>query len=354
MKYNVLLSFLLFAACMTRGAAQTLGDFRPKEQSYGLGKVKNAQRIYIASFTVNYQIYNEKEDFKQGGRMLGGGYKGDAHASLSVGLDNITEAGIQAVTDSLYRDFTAMLKAKGLEIITADEAGATETYNGFTRVKGGRINEAQFPGTLATTPAGFEYYVKNISKAGKEKSGGFLNNPSTIYGKLSSQLNDAIIADVDLFVLFIEDKNAMDLAGANIKVKTSLRLAATEAIIMKSNARIKLKGQNNVVSATSQASFYHGKVPVGIGVNSSYTGGLKSPLDVKGVIEDKKIQSFASNRRDYIGTPTIYGTWYNPGNTSSSSTTVIPVDEQKYTSGAYLAGRKFLEYHTEAFLKNVK
>lgn len=351
---KIILSFVFVITSIIHCVAQTLGDFKPKDQSYGLNKVKNAQRIYIASFTVNYQVYNEKEDFKQGGHMLGGGYKGDAHASLSVGLENITEAGIQAVTDRLFQDFTSMLKEKGLEIISAEEAGKTETYADFTKVTGGKISEAQFPGTLATTPTGFTYFVKRISKSGKEKSGGFLNNPSTMYGKLSTQLNDAIIADVDLFILFIEDKNALDLAGANIKVKTSLRLAATEAITMKSEVKIKLKGQNNTVAAISQANFYHGKVPVGVGVTSSYAGGLKSSLDIGGVIEDKKIQSFAANQKDYVGVSTIYGTWYNPADRSTKSTTVIPVDEKKYTDGVYMAGKKFIDFHTSEFLKNIK
>ncbi|WP_460686643.1 hypothetical protein [Niabella aquatica] len=346
--------FFLIAFTAANCVAQTLGDFKPKDQSYGLNKVKNANRIYIASFTVNYQVYNEKEDFKQGGRMLGGGYKGDALASLSVGLENITEAGIQEVTDRLFGDFTSMLKAKGLEIVPAEEAGKTGTYSGYTKVTGGKINEAQFPGTLATTPTGFEYYVKNISASGKEKSGGFLGNTNTIYGKLSNQLNDAIIADVDLFILFVKDKDALDLAGANIKVKTSLRLADTEAIIMKSDAKLKLKGQNKAVAATSQAGFYHGKVPTGLGVNSSYIGGLKSPLDIEGVIEDKKLQSFAGSRRDFVGVATTYGTWYNPDNVVSKNTTVIPVDEKKYTEGAYMAGKKFIEYHTAEFLKEIK
>ncbi len=351
---KIILLLILTIAFSLSGYTQTLGDFKPKDQSYGLKKVKS-KRVYIASFTVNYQVYNEKEDFKQGGRMFGGaGYKGDALAKLSVGLDNITEAGIQAVTDRLFGDFTAMLKAKGLELVTADEAGKTSAYADYTRQTGGKINEANFPGTLATTPNGFDYYVKSVSKSGKEQSGGFLGQASTMYGRLSSQLDDAIIADVDLFILFVKDKEAFGGAGANIKIKTSLRLADTEAITMTSNAKFKLKGQNKTVAAISQAAFYNGKVPTGMGANSSYIGQIKSPLDIDGVIEDQKLQSFAANRADYIGTSTAYGKWYNPENVVSKSTNIIPVDEKKYTEGVYMAGKKFIEYHTSAFLNETK
>lgn len=347
---RILILFVIFSFAF-HTFAQTLGDFKPKDQSFGLNKVKNAKRVYIASFTINYQIYNEKESFKQGGSMLGGGYKGDAHAKLSVGLDGITEKGVQQVTDRLYQDFILMLQSKGLEIVSSEEAGKTATYSGFEMITGGKINEAQFPGTLAATPTGMKYYVKKVTGSGKEKSGGFLNNPSTMYGKLSKELNDAVIADVDLFILFVGDLQAFKLAGANIRIKTDLRLAATESITMTSNAKFKMKGQNNTVSAISQAAFYHGKVPVGIGVTSSYVGGLKKGCGIDGVIEDTKIKSFAANDRDVWGVPTIYGTWYNPKNTTATSTAVIPVDEKKYTEGAYKAGKQFIEYHTAEFLK---
>lgn len=349
---KIILLLILTIAFSISGHTQTLGDFKPKDQSYGLNKVKNAKRIYIASFTVNYQVYNEKEEFKQGGRMLGGGYKGDAQSSLSVGLENITETGVQSVTDKLYQDFTSQIKAKGLEIISAEEAGKTETYSGFTKMTGGKINEAQFPGTLASSPTGFEYYVKKVEKSGKEKSGGFLNNPAFVHVKLSKDLNDAIIADIDLFVLFIEDKNSWDIAGANIKVKTNMRLAAQEVIEMTKEAKFKLKGQNTYTGVNSQVAFYSGKM--GAGATTSYLGTMGKSMPIGGVIEDKKLQSFAGSQRDFVGVSTIYGTWYNPGNTSSKSTTVIPVDENKYSEGAYLAGKKFIEYHTAEFLKEIK
>ncbi|MCH5715386.1 hypothetical protein [Niabella hibiscisoli] len=204
---RIALSILLAAFSASICIAQTLGDFKPKDQSYGLNKIKS-NRLYIASFTVNYQVYNEKEDFKQGGSMLGGGYKGDAKSSLSVGLENITEAGVQSITDRLYQAFVSQLKAKGIDIITADEAGKTETYSDFIKMSGGKINEAQFPGMLASSPAGYEYFVKKVEKSGKEKTGGFLNNPAFVHAKLSKDLNDATIADIDLFVLFVQDKDA--------------------------------------------------------------------------------------------------------------------------------------------------
>ena len=347
-----ILPFSLAIVCAFTGSAQTLGEFKPKDNSYGLKKIKS-KKVYIASFTVNYQVFNEKEEFKQGGRMLGGGaYKGDAKSALSVGLEGITEKGVQTVTDSLYKDFIAMLKAKGMEIISAEEAGKTNTYEGFTKVTGGSINEAQFPGTLASTPTGMEYYVKSIDKSGKEKSGGFLGNVNFVHAKLSKDLDDAVIADVDLFVLFIQDKNSWDGAGANIKVKTNMRLAGNESIEMTKHAKIKFKGENTHTAINSQVGFFSGKM--GAGIVSSYIGTIGKSMEVSGVIEDRKLQAFAKNSTDYVGVKTVYGKYFNPADASTTSTTIIPVDEKKYIEGAFQACKKFIEFHTDAFLKEIQ
>ncbi len=249
MKTKILL--LALSLGVATASAQTLGEFKPKEQKWGVNKAKKATKIFISTFSVNYQVYNEKEDFKQGGSMFGGGFKGDAKASLSVGLTGISEKDVQEITDKLYQDYISDVKAQGYEIINADVAEKTDTYSDYTRLKGGTVSVAQFPGTLATSPTGYEFFVKKVDKNGKTKSGGFLNNPMMLYPKLSKELGDAIIANVFLYVMFVEDKSAFKGAGANIKVKTNLRLAAEESIVMTSNASIKLKGQNEIVPISS-------------------------------------------------------------------------------------------------------
>ena len=331
--------------------AQTLSEFKPKETKYGVNKAKGAKRIYIASFSVNYQIYNEKEDFKQGGSMLGGGYKGDAKAQLSIGLTGLTEQHVQQVTDKLYADYMAQLKTKGFEIITADEAGKKETYTDYTKVNGGKVSLAQYPGMMATAPTGFEWLVKKIDKSGKTKSGGLLGNPAFLYPKLSKDLGDAIIADVNLFVMFVQDQNAFQGAGANIKVKTNLRLAGPEAIIMTKDAKFKMKGQNDIIPISSTLGFYHGKM--GMGSTTSYVGSLAKPLFIENVILDTKVQSFAKNAADVTGTSMGMYTMFNPGDKESKSSKVIEVDGNKYADGVYEAAKKFVVHHTQEFFNGL-
>lgn len=335
----------------TTVSAQTLGEFKPKDTKYGLNKAKDAKRIYISNFAINYQVYNEKEDFKQGGSMLGGGHKGDAKAQLSVGLTGLTESDVQQITDKLYQDYLAKIKAKGLEVVSADEASKLESYEDYTRLQGGKASLSQLPGMMSTSPTGYEWFVKKVNKDGKAKSGGFLNNPASMYPKLSKDLNNAIIATVDMYVMFIQDQDAFRGAGANIKVKTNLRLAGQEAIVMTSDAKFKMKGQNEIVPISSGVSFYHGKM--GMGATTSYVGTLSKGMWIGDVIEDTKLQSFAKNDADAMGTKIGMYRMFNPDNMESKSTKIIEVDSKKYTDGVYSATKKFLEHHTQDFLNGL-
>jgi hypothetical protein len=345
------LLFLLSGVVATGALAQTLSEFKPKDTSYGLNKAKNAKRIFIAGFDVNFQVYNEKEDFKQGGHQLGGGRKGDASASLSVGLEGLDDKTVLEITDKLYKEYTDKLKASGLTIISAKEAAGIEAYEGFEIVKGGKVNLAQLPGVMATSPSEFEYFVKKIEKDGKEKKGGFLGNEASKYAKISKDLDDAIVGSVDITVLFVQDQNAFQGNGANIKVKTNLRIIDTEAITMASDAKIKMKGQNTVTMVTSTVAFYHGKV--GAGSTTVYSGTLAKPIGIGGVIEDTKVQSFA-NAGISSGTSTMYGTFYSARNADNKNAKVISIDPVKYSQGVYAGASKFLAFHTDKFLSELK
>ncbi len=273
MKTKLLLAALLLCAA---ARAQTLGEFKPKDDSYGLGKVKDVKRIYIAAFEVNYQVYNEKEKYKQGGYQLGGGMKGDAKTSLSVGLEGLDEKTVQDITNKLYEDYLAKLKAKGMTIITADEAAKTEAYEDYMRMQGGQVTMAEVPGVMTCTPANFEYFIKGMNKDGKSKKGGFLGNQASTFPRLSRDLGDAIIGKVVMTVLFVGDKGAFQGNGAKLKVETSLRLVGHEAVVMTDDSKIKFKGQNTITHVGSNVEFYHGKM--GAGSTTAYVGTLVKTL----------------------------------------------------------------------------
>ena len=273
--------------------AQSLGEFKPSDTSYGLNKIgkSKTKSIYIAGFDVNFQVYNEKQDYKQGGAQFGGGMRGEALAEVSVGLEGLDEKTVQEITDKLYKEYIEKLQASGLTIIGADEASKTDSYDGFMRVKGGTVTMAEIPGVMSCSPTGYEYFIKDVNKDGKAKKGGFLGNQASMYPKLSKELGDAVIGTVDLTVLFISEQEGFKGNGAKVKVKTSLRLIGREAVTMTSDAKVKMKGQNEIQTVVSDVGFYHGKV--GAGATSVYQGTLSRPLAILDVIDDEKISSFA-------------------------------------------------------------
>ena len=348
-----ILYLFLFFGLLSPTYAQSLGEFKSSDKSYGVKKIKS-DRIYISNFEVNFQIYNEKQDFKQGGNMFGGGKRGDAMAEASIGIQGVTEKGLQSITNDLYQEYVEQLKAEGLELVSADEAGKTKVYEGFERLDNAPISEAEIPGTLSVYPEGYSFYVKGETKKGKKKKGGFLGDSGFLSPALSKQLDDAIIARVNLTVLFVEDKNAFKGNGAKIKVKTNLRLVANEAVVMKKSdeKKIKFKGENSTTPVSSLVEFSWGKV--GMGSQATYTGTLKKPLEINDVVEDTKVTSYAAGSVDALGTETIYGTWYSVEDRMAKHAKIIEVDEQEFNKGVYEALQKFVMHHTDTFLDELK
>lgn len=342
---GILLSF--------RCGAQTLGEFKPSADAFGMKQLvkSGSKRIYTAGFTVHYQVYNEKQKFKQGGAMLGGGMKGDAMAEASVGLQGLDEKTLQEITDKLYEEYIGKLKAKGMTIVGADEAAKASPYEDFERVQGGKVSTVEIPGVVTAIPNGYEYFVKGFNKKGKAQKGGFLGNDQFLYPKLSRELGDAIIAVVNITVLFVRDGEAFQGNGAKLKIKTDLRLSARDAITMTSDAKIKMKGQNTVTPVSSSVAFYHGKM--GAGSTTSYVGSLKKDLEINGVVDETKVTSFAKGSRDAIGTSTIYATFYSVTDGHSSNSKMIPVDAARYGKAVHEAASKFLNHHTDAFLSEL-
>lgn len=327
--------------------AQTLGEFKPSDTSYGLGKLKKApKKIYIAKFDINYEVYKTAQDFKQGGSMIGGGVRGDATSKLAVGLLGVQNDDLIRITDELYAGFTEMLIGKGITIISANEAGNTKAYEDWELIKGGEINKSQLPGILTVAPTNYSYYVKKVNKKGEQKTGS-INN----YAALSKELDDAIIADVSLTVMFSkEGNNAIDLNQAKVKVKTDFRLVDAYVVTaIKENAI--MKGANTYDNVQSGVAFYQGKV--GLGSTSSYNGLLKKPLQIEGVIKEDKIVSVTKQASST--TAVSYGvmSFYTADNREGAETSAIEVDSKLYASGAMMACKEMIDYHTKSFLENI-
>lgn len=349
--------FLCLFISNTTVISQELGDFKPKDDTFGLNKLKNkSKKIYISNFSVNFQLYNEKQKKNSGGTLFRNkGVRGDATAELMVGLGNVNENNFQTITNTLYDDFMTKLKANGFEIITADVAGKTETYKNYTKASGPFIvTPEDKPGLISVTPAGFDFYYLEKTKAGKLIAKNLVGLDKTPQN-LSKDMDDAVVVAVDLYVFFMKDAYAFQGTAANIKIKTQLSLVANEAISAKSNDKSLLfRKKVEYVTGANSISFVCGKYKIGGSAESVYTGNLKKDFTIKNVIDKKVIQSYTKSDVDFIGTDTYFGKLYEANNKTSSKTSVIPVDPKKYNEGIIKAGNVFLEYHLNAFASEFK
>ena len=350
------LTALLFLLSFSISQAQELGEFKPKDDTFGLGKLKSKpKKIYISNFSINYQLFNEKEKTKKGGALFRDkGVRGDATAELIVGLGNLSENDFQKITDSLYNDFEAQLKQKGFEIISAEVAGKTDTYKGWTKASGAKVEVSAMPGMITAYPKDYTFYYEEKSKVGKyfgEKFAALDKTPQN----LSKELDDAIVVDVDLYVFFMKDLYAFQGNAANIKIKTQLSLVANENVSAKSDDKsLVFRKKVEYATGINSIQFVCGKYAIGGSAESVYTGTLKKDLTIENVIDEKVIQSFAKGEADVIGTETYFGKYYEAENKSSSKTTLIEVDTNKYQEGVFNAGKTFLDFHLNEFCKEFK
>lgn len=358
----MLLTFLAFSF---QTNAQDVANIKVNNKFYGARTMKKApKKIYINSFNVNFEYYKEAVDFKlgtNGGRI--GGNTSNATARAAIGLGGIQSQIMLDKTNELYSKFINRLKSEGYEIVSADEAGKTDLYKDWKKASGPNIGES-FTGIINVIPEGFSYYYKRKTAKGEVKKG-FLGGVGN-QAKLSKALGDAIIADVNLFVMFTE--NGSDLfkgKAAKVKLKTNLRLSKDYMIsvpvkpkkkkstVGKIFGSVTVKGATDYYPASSNISFMQGKV--GLGTKAAFTGTLKEDLEINGVVEKQKVVAY-QKQGSFV--PTSFSTFssYLTAKADRFSTTAkwIDVDTNKFADGFYNACDTFLTKQLDAFFSKLK
>lgn len=341
---STVLAFLLIGAVY----AQDIAEFKPSLQKYGLGKLKKGpKKIYIASFNINFETYKEAISYKAAGGFRNSA-RGEATAQAAIGINGLQEADIQEKTNKLYNDFVADLKAKGFEIITPDVAAKTKTYAGWEKSSGPYVVESGLPGVMTSVPNGYSFFYKKETKEGKKKKG-FLSG-ALVPQKLSNELDDAVIANINLYFMYSEAGNDFfkNAGGAKVKMFTNYRLIGDYTVAApKTKGFVRLKGAQTLDRITSNVSFAKGKV--GLGAETQYDGGLKKDLEINGVIKKDKVVAYSKQNTE---TATSFKPIVIVGPSYSKLTKWIEVDSKKYTAGMFNAGNKFLSYHVKTFLSN--
>ncbi len=342
-------TFLIWALLFTMGAiaqAQQVGKMDIKESAVGQKKmVKAAKRIYISEFSVNYQLAYSQTSIARGGREFGGGYRGDAKASLSVAVPGVDPEELQKITDDVYQEYIQKLKDAGFEIVGAEEAAGTDIFSDWERLEGGTISQAQFPGYLATTPKGFHFFVRKITKKGRAKNGVFE------YGnKLSRQMNGVIIAKVNLTIPFVESAEG----GASKALRKTV--GGVAKVVLRPNFSLSPResvqiSKTGSASAITQSSYIYFESLKNQG-NARYD--LKKAVKIDGVFEDKKYKASKAADQDLWGTDAGHLRVFHFSDQEVASTQPIPCEPSKYIGGAKQVVNEFVMNSLNSFLALMK
>lgn len=341
---------ILFIGAFISTNSQTLGEFKPKDDGYKSSKIGDGpKKLYISSFTINFEMYKEAVDKKEAGGF-GRSIKNAAKAKAAVGLSSLDKEAIQAKADQLYADFVSEFKGKGYEILSADLAGKTETYQGMKNAVGPSIYETDMTGILAVIPTGFSYFYKDRNAFSSKTAA--LDKTAQ---NLSKDLDNALIADVSLVYVFSAVGTDWNVGNqAKVKLFVNYRLANAYTITDENTSAgitSLFDKSKQAVGLSSYVNFTRGKLKIGGSPESQYLGSMKSDLEIEGVLKKDKIVAFSTQTQ-------ATATLLNPvvsirGDNYSETTKWLEPDGKLFAEGMYLAGNKFISSHLNEVFKNL-
>lgn len=350
MKKTFLIIFVF--SFVTLISAQETGEFKPKSETFRVKKFKNnSKTIYISKFAINLQVYKDAQDHKAGDKdTRRGKLKGKAKAVAAVGLDGLDSKLIQAKTNQLYNEFVAELKANGFTIVSSEQAGATEVYKDWTKESGPVVRASNIPGVITAIPDNYSYYYKERTGSGKFLEKKF-KGMSKVPQKLSAELDNIVVAEVDLHFLFTEAgaKDWLKGNAAKVKINVNYRLVDQTVITnIKKHKSMFSMGKQTSDAVNTHVTFVQGKDFVG-NAEASYIGLLKKDLEIDGVIKKEKVVAYQRQDEDRITSSKNFALVTD--NTSETAKW-IAVDNKLYTEGFYNAGKQFIFHHLGEFLSS--
>jgi len=311
----------------------------------GFGKFKKSpKKIYIAQFRVNFQLLYSQTETAEGGRVMGGGYRSEAKAGLTMAVKGVSAADLQEITDKLYQDYVAKIKSEGFEVLSAEEASTSKQFVDWERKTGGTLNEAQYPGYITAIPTGFEYFVKRTKEGGKEKTS-FVDNSL----KVSNDVK-ATVVKVSIVVPFVEDAES---AGSKILGDAVKGIAK---VVLRPNLRIEkdIVGTAGGFSSDVAVSKISYGFQEGMGTIAMTNLHLKNDIEIPGIFEDKKYKAVETASTDLWGTDYGALTIFQVNDKFLSKAQPLPCDAAKYKEGVLNAAGSYLSATLAEFLSNIK
>ncbi len=338
------LFILGLVAIMGTVQSQSLEDFELKVTDFGAKNIRKAKqkRLYVAEFEINYQLMGNFSETAQGGRQVGGSYRGDATASLVLGVPGIEVEPLQQNVDDMYNMFLERMKAEGYEIVTPEEAAKTKQYSDWERFEGGTPSESQNLGYIQCIPNGLSYFKKKIKK-GRAKTGMFNDITMT---KLGKSLN-AVVAVVKLNIpVFAEAESA----GSKM---LSSAVGGLAKVVVKPDFRIATgiyfqTGSMSGEFVPSKVSFFYSNL-------ARVDAFPKKDISITGVFDnDKKYKASQAASTTYSGTALGAMTLFSVDNRTMEKMQNVECEPEKYYAGVKLASEKFIGTSLDEFFASYK
>ncbi|MEQ9439591.1 MAG: hypothetical protein RIG62_11115 [Cyclobacteriaceae bacterium] len=305
-----------------------------QKTGYGEKKMKKApKKVFINSFFVNYQLV-------AGARASSA--TGSSKTGMTVALDGVDSDQLQEVTNKAYQRFVKKLQDNGYQIILADEAGKVEVFADWEKVQGGTPSKAQLTGYLSTAPADYEFFVKRITKKGKNKRN-FLDNAP----KLSKQLDDAVVFEGAFNFQYVELDASSNYLVESTKVKAKVNFKMPASAVAQSEKG--LLGQGSVATSPTIARFVYKGKAAGLGAESMIAYSPKKDIEIPGVIEKKKFKEYTANPNHPYSTPSYYGVMMEKDVKVSHR---VQADTEAYLKSAEESLNAYLDFMLERFLES--
>ncbi len=240
MKKKICLALLVSVFTSLSLFSQTVEDVKVKKLGpANLNYRKEAKRIAIADFQVNYQTALTLEDEKKGGKMWRGGIKGDAKASITVVLDGLNPDNLQTLTDQLYAEYVADLKSQGFEIAPIEELWNNKAYEKNREERwelkaGNGPEQGKEFGVILTRPSTQKFVVarRTVDKENGGPLSGLADYEQGTENKVINQKTGYIFNKVVLDVIVFENSQSelsrtlnRHAGSAQVKAETTFKIS---------------------------------------------------------------------------------------------------------------------------------
>ena len=193
---------------------EVLGLDARKQFSGNLKFLNRSNRVIVGGFRVGFVVRDSVTASVAAGYQFGGTHTSGASSKTAVELAGVGPETLQEITEELYQDFIADLKAAGREVVTMDEVRATEGFARLDTTEAPYVKTSKFlqDRVLAVyTPKALPLWWEHGNQIGDKSP--FATGNWKALGAISVDL-DAVVVAPTFLVSFAELESSGNKRGA--------------------------------------------------------------------------------------------------------------------------------------------